>query len=293
MKVVTGVLSLLVAGAAIAQPARQFRTELERVEGPSATVGDVVRAAHAQAVRPQSVITENGTSSFLIAVAINSPGKNGTFFRTDVFLTNNRGIDQEILVGFLPAGVPGAGQGLTRYRLNALTVYSLRDFLGSGTVSLNKSGVGALMVTAVFTGTNSEDSLANIDGADRIWTFESGTSAGTNSFTMSSTAGSVSGTPIATAVGLRQDAGFRSNVGIVNFDSFSSHTWTVRAVGDNQTSFTDTVPALSKQQVAGPPGVTGDLFVEYTPDFGSFFWSAYGVTADNLPGDAWSARANQ
>jgi len=291
MKIVSALVAFLVGATALAQAGRH--ASQPPVGTPVyVTAGEFL--SQRAAIRPASVITESGSASFVFPVAINSPGKNGTFFKTDVSLSNNRGIAQDVLVFFLPAGTPGAGIGGTRYTLNALTVYSFRDFLGTSNGALNKSGVGAILVIGVFPGSTTADSNANIDGSVRIWTFEPG-SSGTNSFNMSPQSGSVSGTFLATAYGLRQDSGFRTNVGIVNLDPFNAHTWTVRAVGiGSETTFTVTVPALSMLEVAVPAAVDyGDIFIEFTPDFGSFDWACFGVSADQVTGDAWSSRGAQ
>jgi hypothetical protein len=291
MKSLAVLLAFLIGTAASSQAVMRAGSRLAATPDTT-TVEQLVKQR--SAVRPMSVITEGGASSFVFPVGINSPGKNGTFFKTDAVISNNRGLAQDILVAWLPAGVSGIGLGLTRYTLDASTVYFLSDFLGTGAADLNKSGVGSIMVTGVLAGTSTVDTDAFLDGAVRIWTFEPG-SSGTNSFNMAPTSDSVSGTGLATALGLRQDAGFRTNVGIVNLDSVNSHTWAVRVVGvGNETTFPVTVPPLSMQQVAVPSSVDyGDIFVEFTPDSGSFSWSAYGVSADNITGDAWSSRAVQ
>jgi hypothetical protein len=283
--------AFLISAAASGQPVMRAGSRLAAIPDAT-TVEQLVRQR--SALRPMSVITESGASSFVFPVGINAAGKNGTFFKTDAVISNNRGLAQEVLVVWLPAGVSGIGLGLTRYTLDANTVYFLSDFLGTGTGDLNKSGVGSIMVTGVLAGTSTVDTDAFLDGSIRIWTFEPG-SSGTNSFNMAPTSDSVSGTGLATALGLRQDAGFRTNVGIVNLDSVNSHTWAVRVVGvGSEMTFPVTVPPLSMQQVAVPSLVNyGDIFVEFTPDSGSFSWSAYGVSADNVTGDAWSSRAVQ
>jgi len=291
MKVLSALVAFLIGSSALAQTGRQAFHEL--VGTPvNVTAGQFLRPR--AAVRPASVITESGSASFVFPVAINSPGKNGTFFKSDVTLANNRGIAQDVLVFWLPAGTSGASALGTRYTLQALSVYFLRDFLGNDAGDLNKAGVGAILVIGVLSGSSTPDSSANLDGSIRIWTFMPG-SSGTNSFNMAPTWGSVSGIAIATAYGLRQDSGFRTNVGIANLDPNSAHTWTVRVVGNGQeTSFNVNVPALSMQEVAVPASVDyGDIFIEFYADFGSFDWSAFGVSADEITGDAWSTRAEQ
>ncbi len=304
MKKVWPILVFLVSTSVLAQ-GRQFATELTPAAGPPATVADIMAAraaAHGAAngtphgKGPQVIIQSASLEGFLLPAAINAPGRNNTFFRTDFFVTNNRLATQEVLIAWLPQGISAAGQGAARFTLAGNTVYLLGDFLSAASGNLNKTGVGSILVTGVISGTNIVDTNAILEGGDRIWTFEPG-SSGTNSFTMEAQFDDVFGTTTATASGLRQDAAFRSNVGIVNLDPTFAHTWTVRVTGTGQsTSFNVTVPALSMVQVAAPATFgPGFFFAEFTPDLGiaGQDWSAYGVTADNLTGDAWVSRATQ
>src|SRR6476661_7336295 len=71
--------------------------------------------AGSAAARPQQSTSGFGPDSeILLPVVINTPGLNGTFFKTDGFFANFRNINQEALVRFLPAGVSGAGQPAMR-----------------------------------------------------------------------------------------------------------------------------------------------------------------------------------
>jgi hypothetical protein len=297
MKKVWPVLVFAACTPVLAQ-SRQFSTQMRAVTGPPATAADILAARRtARAIKPQVIITSASLESFLLPAAIDSPGKNGTFFRTDFFVTNNRQSDQEILISWLPQGVSAAGLAASRFSLSANTVYLISDFLAGGAGKLSESGVGSLLVTGVVSGTNTADSNAVLEGGDRIWTFEPG-SNGTNSFTMEGQFGDVFGTSTATAIGLRQDASFRANVGLVNLDTSAAHTWTVRVVGTNgqETTFNVNVPALSMVQTAVPAAFApGNLFVEFTPDAGMAGeeWAAYGVSADNTTGDAWVSRGTQ
>jgi hypothetical protein len=296
MKKVWPVLVFLASTPLLAQ-GRQFATELKPAAGPPATAADILAARRAlRGIKPQVIILSGSFQQFLLPAAINAPGKNNTFFRTDFFINNNRLSEQEVLIAWLPQGVSAAGLQASRFSLAANTVYLTSDFLSGGAGRLSETGVGSILVTGVIPGTNTVDTNALLEGGDRISTFEPG-SNGTNSFTMEGQFEDVFGSTTATAIGLRQDAGFRSNVGIVNLDPNSAHTWTVRVVGIGQsTSFNVTVPALSMVQTAVPAGFTpGYFFAELTPDasIGVEDWSCYGVTADNTTGDAWVSRGTQ
>src|ERR1700737_4925529 len=112
--------------------------------GPPATVADMLASQPA----PRTLGAFPGGSysfnpSILVTVVINAAGRNGTFFRTDYFLVNGRGVPQEILVGFLAAGVTNAGAPAQRFVANANTAYAIDDYLGMGTGRLNQTGVGS------------------------------------------------------------------------------------------------------------------------------------------------------
>ena len=165
-KLLSILVAFLISTSAVAQVGRRAAHELKGTP-ESLTLGQIGQLfSHRAAIRPSAVITESGVSSYVFPVAINSPGKNGTFFKTDAVISNNRSIPQDILVLWLPAGSSAVGAGV-RYTLDALTVYFLQDFLGSDAGDLNRSGVGALLITGVFSGSTTEDTDANLDGAIR------------------------------------------------------------------------------------------------------------------------------
>src|SRR5262249_25742672 len=138
--------TLFPAALALALVARTISAMdvLPKAEGPTPTLGELM--AH----QPTRISTEGSIigsgygfeSQLLVPVVIRAPGRNNTFYMTDYFLVNGRGSTQEILIGFMPAGVSSVNQPTSRYQLAANTTYSIPDFLGSGTGDLNVSGVG-------------------------------------------------------------------------------------------------------------------------------------------------------
>ena len=101
------------------------------------------------------------------------------------------------------------------------------------------------------------------------------------------------GSLTAYALGLRQDADYRTNVGIVNLDSVA-HTWTISIYGLLATgSFRVSVAPCSITQAALPTGTFGDLFLTLKSDGYGFWWSAYGASVDNATGDGWVSHAAQ
>ena len=268
------------------------------ISGPPATIADI--GAGSTAVRPLSLTSGFGPDSeVLLPVVINTSGLNGTFFKTDGFFANFRNVNQEVLVGFIPAGVSAAGQPAVRTSLPALTNVAATDLLGGE--ALNKTGVFALLITAVLPGTNTVDTSAKLLALFRIWTPQPG-SAGTTSFgAWGPPSDNIHGFNGAIALGLRQNAAFRTNVGIVNLDPVNTRSWTITILtGGTPTSIPIALPPLSMQLVAVPTTITpsqnGYLSVTFVPSATpgtDFRWSAFGVTADNITGDSWLSLATQ
>jgi hypothetical protein len=269
------------------------------ISGPPATIADMV--AGSAAVRPLRSTSGFGPDSeVLLPVVINSPGLNGTFFKTDGFFANFRNINQEVLVRFITQGVSGVGQPALRESIGALSNIAADDIFGPES-GLSLNGVAALLITAVLPGTNTVDTSAQLLAMFRIWTPQPG-SAGTTSFgSWGPPSDNIHGLNGAIAIGLRQNAGFRTNVGIVNLDPVNTRSWTVtiRSSG-TPTSFTIALAPLSMQLVAVPATITpsqnGYLSVTYVPSATpgtDFRWSAFGVTADNITGDSWLSLATQ
>src|SRR5215831_3278583 len=164
MKKVWPVLVFAASTPVLAQSSK-FSTELVPVAGPPATAADILTARRSvSGIKPQVIITSASLGGFLLPAAINSPGKNNTFFRTDFFITNNRLSQQEILIAWLPQGVSAAGLGASRFSLAPNPTYPTSDFLSGGPGRLTESGVGSILVTAGIAGTNTFDSNAILEG---------------------------------------------------------------------------------------------------------------------------------
>lgn len=264
------------------------------VPGPPATVADMV--ASLSAAQPKPLRIASGGYGFsnqmLVTVVINAPGRNNTFFLTDYVLDNGRNANQEILVGFIAAGVTNVGQSAQRFSLNPNTTYSIDNYLGTGPGRLNQTGVGSLLITGVLPGTNTVDPNASLYGAARIWTMEPG-SAGTNSFTLWGVdPGLIQGDFNGIALGGRQSSAFRANYGVINLDANSSRTFTAVFIGGGTAQATVTLPPLSMQEIAVPSSLAPTsngyfLFSIFPNDTANFSWNAFVVSADQTTGDAW------
>jgi hypothetical protein len=239
--------------------------------------------------RPASnVVFEDGVgTSFLIPVAGSVEGANGTYFRSEVTLVNFKNGLQEVLVEFMPQG--SSTPIVHRLDLEPRKFKFWHDFVGT---ELGYPGVlGALRFRAVIAGTTNIDTTALLNGFSRIWTQIPG-SAGTSSMSLPAIVDAdLAGLEAAYVIGLRQDAQYRTNTGIVNLEGFD-RTFLVEPLTSAQpaASFTVTVPARSMRQVPIPPGDFGGVVLRITPTSeGS--WSAYGASVDNVSGDGWVSKA--
>ena len=279
--------------AALSHPlVAQAPATLQSIEGPRGTVGDMVAelTRSRSNVRTKVVNADTTNSAFLFPAAGSVQGAGGTFFKSDGMLVNHRNASQRITMGWIAQGVNNASRPVVPFQLNAVTPYTLEDFV---TTSLHESGLGAVLVSGTLASGNA-DSNALLDGFSRIWTPQPG-AQGTVSIAFPSISVLDSlGNAFAYAIGLRHDAGFRTNVGIVNLDN-QAHTWTVSVNGQTglMTSFSVTVEGISMRQVSIPAGEYKILLIALAPDVNGFWWSAYAASVDNITGDGWVSHAAQ
>jgi hypothetical protein len=267
-----------------------FAGELVSLGLDTMTVGervDQLRAVHerhqqSRRIAPNVVSVDWEKESFIIPVAGSIQGGGGTFFRSDVTIANRRLAPQLISVGFLVRGQNNGSAPTHRYSIDANTTTITRDFIAT---QLGTSGLGTLLVIAIDSNGNPDDN-AEIDGFSRIWTPQPG-SAGTVSQSFESI-DLEDNLATSYAYGLRQDAGFRTNVGLVNlYGQTNTFTIFINGTGGN-TTFTQTVQPYSMEQVPLPAGAWGDLYLRISSaDSNLNWWSAYGTSVDNVTGDGW------
>lgn len=268
-----------------------FAGELTALGADTMTVGqrmEQLRAVHERmqhqrrVVGPDVVSVDWEKEAFIIPVAGSIQGGNGTFFRSDVTIANRRLAAQLISIGFLVRGQNNAAVQMQRFSIDANTTTITRDFIAN---QLHTAGLGTLLVIAIDSVGNT-DTNAEIDGFSRIWTPQPG-SAGTVSQAFESI-DLEDNLATSYAYGLRQDAGFRTNVGLVNLYG-SSNTFTIFVNGTGgSTTFTQFVQPYSMEQVPLPAGAWGDLYIRITSDASNLnWWSAYGTSVDNVTGDGW------
>jgi hypothetical protein len=267
-------------------------SQLESVDLKGSVGGVLDELAHMRGtgVRTKVIGLDTTDSSFIFPSAGAVQGAGGTYFRSDVMIVNHRSSTQRVSVGWIAQGVNNSNRPLQYFDLTANTPYILSDFV---TNTIHQSGLGAILVTGVTSGGNA-DTNATLDGFSRIYTNQPG-AQGTVSLSFPSIGVLDSfGNSFAYALGMRHDPSYRCNVGIVNLDTASAHTWNVNLNGlSGSTSFQVTVDPVSMKQVSVPAGNYGDLLVSLAPTVNGFWWSAYAASVDNITGDGWVSHASQ
>ena len=289
--------------AALVLTSAPLLAQLQSLTTDGTTVADALKALRdsreqrriaklSGAIKPDIVSDDSTSDAFIIPVVGSLQGSNGTFFRSDVSLANRRSVPQALSIGFLQRGVNNGNNLVQKVTIGANTTTMDSDFVAT---VLNKPGqLGTLLVIAV-TSTDpgaAVDTNASIDGFSRIWTPQPvlpGQSSSVGSVSQSFEAIDLQDN-LATSYGygLKQDANFRTNIGLVNLYS-TPNTFTVFVNGlQGSTTFQQTVQPFSMEQPSVPAGTYGDMYIRITSDASNFnWWSAYGTTVDNRTGDGW------
>jgi photosystem II stability/assembly factor-like uncharacterized protein len=218
-------------------------------------------------------------------------GAGGTVFRTDVTLSNGRSADQEVMIAWLPQG---NANGAAVSMFQATVPPSIEDTGGTLTISdladeLRLEGLGSLVVIAV-NAAGELDASAAIDGFARI---RSASSCGPGSVSQSFAAVPLGGASSrrARSLGLRHEAAYRTNAGILNLGE-TTREFTVVVDGQRRSErFTVTVPPFAPVQAAVPDHDYGAVALTVISDGAGGPWVAYGSSVDNGSGDAWAAVA--
>lgn len=265
---------------------QSFDAERRATEAEQKRMQD--NAAFKSRVRTDTIVGSTTEDWVVIPAAGSLPGNFGTFYKSDVTIANYRSIPQVVRARWLPIGQTAVSTDDEFITVPANSFVNYNDFVGE---VLGKSGLGAIEFVARDEG-GSLDLDAQIDVYSRIWTPQPNTTLGTVSQNFDSvgffhTQGS---TPVH-AIGLKQNAQFRTNVGIVNLDLFEARTFTVSINGTNgQTQFQITVPSYSMIQQGIPAGDWGSMRITFTPSAATDGrWVAYATSNDNGTGDGWVA----
>lgn len=232
-----------------------------------------------------NVATESEEPALIFPVVGSLPGKNGTYFRSEVFIVNYRPYPQQIAVLWTPAGVRNCENAATFIEVPANSWYFYSDFVQQ---VLKTTGIGAVLLVSVNSSRTDVDKNAVIDGYSRIWTpaptgFQGSMSQAFPPVSLATHGG------WSVAYGLRSDAQFRTNVGILNVKQFT-RTFHVKLQGVNaQGQFSLSAPGCSFVSMAAPSGNYGPMAVYVWADDQGDEWYGYASSVDNYSGDNWSA----
>jgi hypothetical protein len=247
-------------------------------------------AATASAIDPTTnnlMLPQSSSPQILIPAAGSVEGSGGTFFRSEINVLNYGSTDATLQFRWYPR--PGEGSSVvTQVLLPAGRGMGSDDFVAN---ILGRSGLGAILISAV--NTVGVDPGARIYATSRIWTPQPGNPTGTMSQTFNVIPLSGVNSQLLALVGLRRDAQYRLNVGVVNLDTVNEQTFQIRVGGTAPTETTAlTVPARSMDQINLPGAAQTGLQVHVenvTPvATRTSAWIAYGSSVDNVTGDSWS-----
>jgi hypothetical protein len=251
-------------------------------------IGASLQAAE-RSPSPAAIVDDEAVAAFLVPVAVNAPGANATFFRTDLMIINYREVEQRVVLTWAPRGRSNVGSGAIT-RVVTLPANFAGTYRNIGETVFQTTGLG--YITAISVDANGlPDTSGFIDGMSRIWTPQPGTTGTTSQALSPVRLGYINGNESAYIPGLRHDPGFRTNVGVVNLDS-QVHVFNVRIGGTTgTTNFQMTVQPLSMDQQQIPAGDYGDLLITVAPADSfpttGLGWHAYASSVDNVTGDAW------
>jgi hypothetical protein len=171
--------------------------------------------------------------------------------------------------------------------------FTVEDFVGE---VLEKSGVGSLVLLPIDTTTGDVDPDAAIDAYSRIWTPQPNATGTVSQPFPGVEPEYMVGEYEAVILGLRQDAGYRTNYGILNLYD-EELTFLVTIIPDNATDpsqwaeTTVTVPATSMIQTSIPAGNHGlhTIFITLEEDIPGDDqpWVTWASSTDNITGDGW------
>ncbi len=235
---------------------------------------------------------EPWSNQLLIPAAISAPGANGTFFRSDIRITNQRtDAAQAVTLEWLPLNGGPAAAFITTVEIEPSDTLSADDFVRD---VMNRGDLGAILVRGVDAA-GQTDPDARIHATSRIWTPQPGL-AGTSSQTLSPIPVSNIYGQNVVILGHRRDNQYRTNVGLVNLDG-GAHTFLVTVKGETPTLvpeiYTITVPPFALVQFpingAQQTQLRIDIQEDVVPGQGRLtLWAAYASSIDNISGDGWS-----
>lgn len=232
-----------------------------------------------------------GAPQLLLPVAGNTPGGNGTYFRSDVHLLNLRDVAQRVEIYYLPQAGTGTLGPTRTVDIPALSGLFSEDFVNN---ILSEDGLGAIQFIGV-TPTGQVDPNARIHVASRIWTPRPDGAAGTYSQSFPTVvlpSGITS--DVRWVFGMRHGPQYRLNVGVANVSQAPQRfRVTLRlsgAAGTEATAFEMLLQPFSIEQRGTTLALEGvvQVLVERITGGSATEWHTWASSVDNASGDAWS-----
>jgi hypothetical protein len=239
------------------------------------------------------IVPQTGAPRLWVPVAGHTAGANGTFFRSEISITNLRNATQRVRVYWLPQGASGVATPLQTYDIPAGRGFLSEDFVDR---SLLQSGLGAIEIVGV-TNTGALDPQALLHVTSRVWTPRPDGGGGTMSQTFPSViAGASPVSNVKDIYGMRRGREYRLNVGVLNpSDTTQRFRFIVTIIGPSGSgveTFELEVPARAIQQTLVPGTADGVATIRIEDlDGGAGDWQAWASSVDNESGDAWSQLA--
>lgn len=306
LKAFAVLVSIAVALPGVAAPhARPLASRLVPGEPVSLTVDplpdgrDVALRALKQArelsagrIHASAVADNRSSRSVVIPAAGSVRGNFGTFFKSDITFANWNTTSQKVLVLWLPNGATAPVSFSTTLPGNR-PPFTVQDFVGT---VLGQSGLGALVFVPV-TASNAFDPNAAIDVFSRIWTPQPNATGTVSQPFPGVDPDHMTGEYEGVIMGLRQEAAYRTNYGVVNLNdtalAFAVSVFPESAPAGTQIA-TDkfTLQPLTMTQRSAPGGnYTSpiNIFVNVDQDVpnNNQSWTAYASSTDNTTGDGW------
>lgn len=263
--------------------------EFQRLASSPARFERLMSQVREAQLQPSAIINNRSTRVVVIPAAGNASGANATYFRSDVTLVNLNDEDQDVVVFWMPNGNP-AGLVTFEATVEPGPPFTYVDFVGS---TLELSGVGSLLFLPVDAGGNLDPNGA-LDAYSRIWSPAPNGAAGTFSQPFPGVdLFHLDGEYEALLLGLRHDASFRTNYGIVNLSDFDLPFEITIFNNDGVVVSEIPLTVRSGEMVlrALPAASYGNIsiLVSVTTDVpaSSFEWTTFASSTDNFNGDGW------
>jgi hypothetical protein len=246
-----------------------------------------LRETEPRKVTPSAIASNRSARGVVLPAAGSVQGANGTFFRSDVTFANYNDEDQLMGALWLPNGDAEGFEAIV-FVLEGTSIITAEDFVGE---FLEVQGLGSLIFLPLDSEGEDVDDNAAIDIYSRIWTPQPNASGTVSQPFPGVEPEYMTNEEEGVVLGLRQDAQYRTNYGILNLgEDALTFQLTVLAEENSDTQATVTVPSLSMVQTGIPAGNHGLLSLAFevtsvpTTDF---TWVAYGTSTDNTTGDGW------